>query len=85
MILVDANVLLYAENSRAPQHAQAKAWWDKQLSGVEPVCLCWPVITAFIRIATNPRLHESPLTISEAIAKIESWLGATMCPDHPFD
>ena len=32
MILVDANILLYAENTDVPQHAKAVQWWDEQLS-----------------------------------------------------
>ena len=50
MILVDANLLLYAEDSRSDAHEAARTWWDAQLSGSEPVGLCWPVLTAFIRI-----------------------------------
>jgi uncharacterized protein len=73
VILVDANLILYAEDSLSEQHESARGWWDRQLSGCEPVCLCWPVITAFIRIATNRRLHPRPLTLSEAIERIQSW------------
>lgn len=74
MILVDANLLLYAENSLSEHHAAAHRWWDAQLSGADPVGLCWPVLTAFIRISTNPRLHERPLTLREAIARVQSWI-----------
>ena len=74
MILVDANILLYAEDSLSVHHATARAWWDEQLSGVEPVGLCWPVLTAFVRIATNPRLHQRPLTLTEACDRVQSWL-----------
>ncbi|MGA3007387.1 MAG: type II toxin-antitoxin system VapC family toxin [Opitutaceae bacterium] len=74
MILVDANLLLYAEDSLAGQHAVAREWWDHQLSGAEPVGLCWPVLTAFIRISTNPRLHRRPLTLKEAVERVQSWL-----------
>ena len=73
MILVDANLLLYAEDSLSEHHQAARNWWDTQLSGAEPVCLCWPVITAFIRIGTNVRLHRRPLTIGEAVARVETW------------
>lgn len=74
MILVDANLILYAEDSLSPFHRQAQQWWDQQLSGSGPVGLCWPVLTAFLRIATNPRLHQRPLTANEAIEKVQSWL-----------
>jgi toxin-antitoxin system PIN domain toxin len=74
VILVDANLLLYAEDSLAEHHDAAMDWWDKQLSGSEPVALCWPVLTAFIRIATNARLHRRPLAIKEAMDRVQSWL-----------
>ena len=73
MILVDANLLLYAEDSLSEHHQAARTWWDAQLSGAEPVCLCWPVVTAFIRIGTNVRLHRRPLTLGEAVERVQSW------------
>ncbi|MBX3746095.1 MAG: type II toxin-antitoxin system VapC family toxin [Verrucomicrobiae bacterium] len=74
MILVDANLLLYAEDSLSIHHEAARSWWDAQLSGIAPVCLCWPVLTAFVRIGTNPRLHRRPLTLREATERVQSWL-----------
>ena len=74
MILVDANLLLYAEDSLSEHHERARTWWDAQLSGVGPVCLCWPVLAAFIRIGTNVRLHQCPLTLEEAVERVQSWL-----------
>jgi toxin-antitoxin system PIN domain toxin len=74
LILVDTNILLYAEDSLSARHDAARLWWDAQLSGAAPVCLCWPVLTAFIRIATNARLHQRPLTLNEAVDRVQSWL-----------
>lgn len=64
MILVDANLLLYAEDSLSEHHEAARDWWDGLLSGSDPVALCWPVLSAFVRIGTNTRLHQRPLTIT---------------------
>lgn len=74
MIVVDANILLYAEDSLSEHHDTARTWWDSRLSGSDPVGLCWPVLNAFIRIGTNPRLHQRPLTIQEAIDRVQGWL-----------
>ena len=74
MILVDANILLYAEDSLHPRHERARAWLDAQLSGDQIVCLCWTVLLAFIRIATNPRVFETPLSLEQAVARVQSWL-----------
>lgn len=73
MNLVDANLLLYAEDSLSERHEAARTWWDGQLSGSDPVALCWPVLSAFIRIATNARLHQRPLTLREATERVQSW------------
>jgi len=74
VILVDANVLLYAEDSLSPYHDTARQWWDAQLSGRSPVCLCWTVLTAFIRVGTNRRVFERPLSLNEAIHRVQSWV-----------
>ena len=74
MILVDANILLYAEDSTNPRHAKARTWWDSQLSGSAPVCLCWTVISAFIRLGTNRRVFDSPLSLEDAVSRVQSWI-----------
>ncbi len=74
MILVDANIPLYAEDSLSEHHHAMRSWWDARLSGSEPVALCWPVVTAFLRIGTNPRILRRPLTLPEAVARVQSWL-----------
>ncbi len=75
MILVDANILLYAEDNLSLHHKKARTWWDARLSGTAPICLSWTVINAFIRISTNRKVFERPLSLDEAIARIQSWMG----------
>jgi uncharacterized protein len=74
VILVDANVMLYAEDRLSPCHEAARAWWDAELSSDSPVCLSWTVLSAFIRIATNPRVFEQPLSLGQAASRVQSWL-----------
>ena len=74
MILVDANLLLYAEDQLNPRHGAAREWWDAQLSGASPICLCWTVLCAFIRISTNSRVFEHPLSLGQGIARVQDWL-----------
>jgi len=74
LILVDANILLYAEDSLSPLHQQARLWWDDQLSQSGPVCLCWPVLSAFIRIGTNSRVFNHPLSLEQALVRVQGWL-----------
>jgi toxin-antitoxin system PIN domain toxin len=74
MILVDANLLLYAYHPRAPQHEKSRAWLEAALSAPELIRFAWLTLWAFLRIATNPRAFERPLSTSEAEAAISSWL-----------
>ena len=74
MILVDANLLLYAINRDLPQHELAHAWWNQTLSGQKPVLLAWVVILAFLRISTNPRVFDRPLEIEAASDYVNEWL-----------
>jgi len=74
LILVDANLLLYAYHPRDERHPAAKRWLESILSGVEPVRFAWLTLWAFLRISTNPRVFERPLLPSEAGAAVSSWL-----------
>jgi hypothetical protein len=74
LILVDANVLLYAHHLVAPQHAVARAWLDQQLSGSARIGMPWLSLLAFIRISTNPRAQAIPETTEGACRQVETWL-----------
>lgn len=74
MILPDANLLLYAYHPRAEQHQTSKDWLEGALSGSELVGLTWLSVWAFLRVSTNPRVFELPLTAGEAIGVVTSWL-----------
>lgn len=74
MKVTDANLLLYAYNESAPQHETAKNWLEERLSSPEIFGLSWQIITAFLRISTNPKSFPLPFTLSEAIEIVEDWL-----------
>jgi toxin-antitoxin system PIN domain toxin len=74
MTLVDANVLLYAYHRRAEQHERCRAWVETEFSSGAAIRIPWATIVAFLRISTNPRVFERPLTTAEAEAAVSSWL-----------
>jgi toxin-antitoxin system PIN domain toxin len=76
VILVDANVLLYAYDTSFEQHPAARRWLQATLTGPEPVRLAWTTILAFLRIGTNPRAFERPLTVREAVEIASAWLAS---------
>jgi toxin-antitoxin system PIN domain toxin len=74
VILVDANVLLYAYHPRAAQHERCRGWVETEFSRGAAVRIPWATIVAFIRIGTNPRVFERPLTTAEAESAVSAWL-----------
>jgi toxin-antitoxin system PIN domain toxin len=74
MIVLDANIILYAYDAGSSQHAKARVWLERVLSETEPVALPWQTISAFVRIITNPRLPGERLNLSEAVHIVEEWL-----------
>jgi uncharacterized protein len=73
MIIPDVNLLIYAYNSDAPHHAEAKAWWEDLLSSDEPVGLPWATALGFIRLMTHRAVLVTPLAAEGAIAHVRSW------------
>ena len=74
MILVDANLLIYAVNRDAPRHERARRWLEGTLSGTDLVGLPWICLLAFLRITTRPHVLARPLTVEEAGRFVQSWL-----------
>lgn len=74
MILVDANILLYAVADESPQHDVARDWLDERLSGTTRVGLPWPSVLAFLRLISNPRVYRRPLPLADAWQRATSWL-----------
>jgi toxin-antitoxin system PIN domain toxin len=74
MIIVDANVLIYAVNSNSPLHRKAKAWLEDVLSGPDTVGLSWTVLLAFLRLTTRSGIFETPLSVETAFDVVDAWL-----------
>jgi len=74
VILVDANLLIYAIDEASPRHRAARAWLEERLSASDTFALAWIVLLAFVRLTTNPRVFEHPLSPGEAFDIIDGWL-----------
>lgn len=74
MILVDANLLVYAHVRDMRHHQKALAWLDRQLNELPRVGLPWDSLLAFVRLVSNPRIFEKPTSLSEAWRQVEAWL-----------
>ena len=90
MRLVDANILVYAFTTSFPQHERARAWLDERLSDAVPLGLPWPSILAFVRLVSNQRLFERPVSVARAWHQVEEWLACepvwvpAPTPRHPI-
>ncbi len=74
MILLDANLLIYAVNEDAPLNRKARPWLESVLSGQETVGFPWNVLLAFLRLTTRPGLFRYPLPAETAFDLVASWL-----------
>jgi len=74
MMLVDANLPLYAYNKAAPQFRDARAWMEDAMSGQQIVLLPWTSILAFLRISTSNRVWSEPFEMREAASIVDEWL-----------
>jgi toxin-antitoxin system PIN domain toxin len=74
MILIDANLLVYAANSAAAEHPIARPWLDDRLNGAPRVGLPWPSLLAFVRLVSNPLVVRDPVAPADAWRQVEQWL-----------
>jgi uncharacterized protein len=74
VLVVDANVLLYAVNRRASEHDPTRDWLARALSGQEAVAFAWTVVLAFLRLSTHPAVFPHPLSAAQSTAVVEHWI-----------
>ena len=74
MIVLDANILLYAFDSSSPRHDAARRWLEAALGGAEIVGFPLVTLLAFVRIGSDPRVFTAPLGATDAIAIVQEWL-----------
>ncbi len=74
MILVDANLLIYAVDADSPHHSAARPWLEETLSSETRVGLAWVVILAFLRITTRAEIVREPLSAEGALGYVHEWL-----------
>lgn len=73
MIVLDANILLYAYGAASPHHEKGRSCVEKLFSGSQLIGLPWQTIAAFLRISTNARVAGAR-SVAEAANEIDEWL-----------
>jgi toxin-antitoxin system PIN domain toxin len=74
VIVLDANILLYAYDATSPLHVSARRWLENTLSNGALVGLPWQTAGAFLRIATHSGLPGQRFTTGEAASLVDQWL-----------
>jgi uncharacterized protein len=74
VIVLDANILLYAYDSASSHHAKARSWIEQVFSGATPIGIPWQTAGVFLRIMTNTRLPGERFSLSEAVQIVDRWL-----------
>ncbi|MGK2959250.1 MAG: TA system VapC family ribonuclease toxin [Acidimicrobiales bacterium] len=73
-MIVDANLLLYAVDERSPFHERSLEWLTSALNGARRVGIPWMSLVAFMRISTNLRATDRPMSPFEATEFVRGWL-----------
>ena len=72
---LDVNVLLYASDRSSDRHPRARRFVESCAAGPEILCLAWPTLMSYLRIATHPRIFAAPLNPDEALSNVASLVG----------
>ena len=78
MTLVDANILLYAYDAGAAQHAVCRDWLEGIFRRQEAVGFAWSTILSFLRLSTDSRVFRVKLKWKEAEDIVGGWLDQPM-------
>lgn len=79
MILPDVNILVYAFNEDAHDHSRYRTWLSDTVQAPEPFAVSELVLSAVVRIVTNPRILERPAPIEQALEFVEGVVAAPNC------
>jgi len=71
---LDVNILLYASDRSCERYHAANRFLAQCAAGPEVLCLAWPILISYMRIATHSRIFDSPLTPDEAVGNVTALL-----------
>jgi uncharacterized protein len=74
LILIDANILIYAYSSSSPHHLLAKDWLEDAINQRLEIGLPWVVLLAFMRIMTSKLPFKITYSREEVIQVIDDLL-----------
>jgi toxin-antitoxin system PIN domain toxin len=85
---LDVNILLYASDRSSSRHQAALKFLEARAADPDLLCVTWPTLLSYLRIATHPRIFAEPLSPTEALLNIESLTGLSrarvICEEENF-
>ncbi len=73
MTIPDLNLLVYAYNDGAPDHARARTWWEGLVNGSQRIGIPWVVSTGFVRLMTHPKVLTHPMSPEAVVDIVMEW------------
>lgn len=70
----DTNLLLYASNESSEFHGRAKEFINGRVEDADILCLTWPVLISYQRIATHPSIFSNPMSAETAWGNVQQLL-----------
>jgi hypothetical protein len=67
VFVVDTNVLVYAADARAPEHARCRALLDGWRRRNGAWYLTWGICYEFLRVVTHPKVFRTPWSAERAL------------------
>ena len=71
LIILDANILIYAFRKDTEYHAQYRTWLEEILTEVEVVGISELVLSSVVRITTHPKIFIKPSSLDEVFQFID--------------
>jgi toxin-antitoxin system PIN domain toxin len=69
---LDVNTLLYASDTGSAFHERARAFLADRAARREVLCIAWPTVMGYLRMATHPGIFAHPLTPAEAMRNVDA-------------
>jgi len=79
MVLLDANVLVYAHRSDVPNHTAFRHWLEGIINGDGAFGVSDLVLSGFLRVVTHPRVFDPPSSLADALAICAEVRGPPNC------
>lgn len=74
----DVNILIYAQTADEDK-ARYSQWLVSMMNELRPLALSEPVLQGYIRVVTNPRLVETPVSMSDAWNFVDALIARPNC------